>query len=126
MRPLTPFIIIASVLRAFIGCNNESKEPEFEEGHFGGQSATIDYNEQDIRFTTSTDKKYLYIYSLGLPAPDSPIEIRTNVDPNVKRVSVLGSGVEVPWSVTDRTLTYTLPNASEMDSIATVFNVEFN
>jgi alpha-L-fucosidase len=100
-------------------------EAAFEEGHFGGQSATIDYNEKDIRFTVSVDQKHLYIYSLGLPAPDSPIEIRTNINPNIKRVSVLGSGVDVPWSVADSTLTFTTPNASDMDSIATVFDVQF-
>jgi alpha-L-fucosidase len=100
-------------------------EAAFEEGHFGGQSATIDYNEKDIRFTVSVDQKHLYIYSLGLPAPDSPIEIRTGVNPNIKRVSVLGSGVDVPWSVADSTLSFTTPNALDMDSIATVFDVEF-
>lgn len=100
-------------------------EADFEAGHFGGQSATIDYNEKDIRFTVSKYQKHLYVYALGMPEPNSPFEIRTNVNPNIKQVSVVGSGAELEWSVADSVLTFTTPAASEMDSIATVFDVEF-
>ena len=61
---------------------------------FGGQTATIAYNQNDIRFSVSKDKKSLFVYSLGLPEPNKEIEIRTAIESKIKRVSVLGSGVE--------------------------------
>ena len=100
-------------------------EAAFKEGHFGGQAATIEYNEKDIRFTTSKDKKRLYIFSLGQPDPDSAIAIRTPIEGTVKRVSVVGSGVELKWSIENSKLEFQTPQASEMDQLATVFRVEF-
>lgn len=99
-------------------------EAAFEKGHFGGQSATIPYNQNDIRFTLSKDKKSLYVFALGLPAPDSDLEIR-NVDTDqIKGVSIVGSGVELEWSQSDDVLTIETPGASDMDELATVFKVE--
>jgi alpha-L-fucosidase len=101
-------------------------EAEIEEGHFGGQSATIDYNKNDIRFTVSKDKKHLYVFSLGLPDPKADLRIRTPIEAKVKGVSVLGSGVDLKWSVTDNILTLTTPDASDMDELATVFKIDFD
>ncbi|MDA3833632.1 MAG: hypothetical protein PF495_09565, partial [Spirochaetales bacterium] len=98
---------------------------EFEESIFGGQTATMDYNHQDIRFATSKDKKSLFVYSLGLPESDSKIEIHHINESNIKRVSVVGSGVELKWSKTDDILSLTTPDSSEMDELATVFKIEF-
>ena len=100
-------------------------EAAFEKGEFGGQSATMDYNEKDIRFMQSKDNKHLYIFSLGLPKPDSNMEIRTPIESKIKKVSVLGSDVELKWSVANNKLTFTTPSASQMDDIATVFKVDF-
>jgi alpha-L-fucosidase len=100
-------------------------EAEMEKGHFGGQSATIDYSKNDIRFTVSKDKKYLYVYSLGLPTPNEPLKIRTNIDRQVKRVSVVGSEAELKWSVAENELTLQTPGATAMDDLATVFRIEF-
>jgi alpha-L-fucosidase len=100
-------------------------DAELVKGHFGGQAATINYNKSDIRFTVSKDNKYLYIYSLGLPTPHAPLEIRTNIDRKVKRVSVVGSEVELKWSVAGNKLTLETPDAADMDDVATVFRVEF-
>ncbi|MBC9796620.1 alpha-L-fucosidase [Sinomicrobium weinanense] len=99
-------------------------DAEFEKGHFGGQSATIAYSEKDIRFTVSKDKKYLYVFSLGLPAPGSDLVIRTPIESGIKKVSVLGSGKELRWTVTDNLLTLTTPGPSDMNELATVFKVE--
>ncbi len=102
---------------------------DFEAGHFGGQSATIDYNKNDIRFTTSKDKKSLYIYSLGLPDANSELELEHIIDPakkqKIKRVSVVGSGAKLKWSVDGDKLEIFTPEASQMDEIATVFKVQF-
>jgi alpha-L-fucosidase len=97
---------------------------EFEKGHFGGQSATIKYNKNDIRFMTSTDKKQIYIYSLGLPDANTDIEINAPITSQVSKVSVVGSGVEIPWSQTDGKLKITTPETSDMNDIATVFRVD--
>jgi alpha-L-fucosidase len=98
---------------------------DFEPGMFGGQAATIDYSHNDIRFTVSKDGKNLYVFSLGLPEPDSEFDIHYIDQPDIKRVSVVGSGAELRWSETDDILTLITPDSSEMDEIATVFKVEF-
>jgi alpha-L-fucosidase len=100
-------------------------EAAFEKGEFGGQSATIDYSEKDIRFAVSKDQKNLYVFALGLPASDSNLEIRTPIESKIKRVSVVGSEVDLKWSLTDSILTLTTPNSSDMDELATVFKIEF-
>lgn len=98
---------------------------EFEKSQFGGQSATMEYNQHDIRFALSKDKKHLFIYVLGLPAENSDMEIRSAIESEIKHVSVLGSGTDLKWSVTDGKLTITTPNSSDMDEIATVFKIDF-
>lgn len=102
---------------------------EFEEGHFGGQSATIDYNKDDFRFTITKDGESIYVYSLGLPEANSTLEIHHVIEAGssreVKRVSIVGSGAELAWSVDSDNLFITTPEASLMDEIATVFKVEF-
>jgi alpha-L-fucosidase len=100
-------------------------EAEFEKGHFGGQSATMAYNQKDIRFMTANDGDILYVYSLGLPDPNSNFEIRHVDATNIKRVSVVGSGVELTWAVSGEGLVITTPGADKMDEITTVFKIEF-
>jgi len=64
------------------------------------------------------------VFSLGLPESGSDLEIRTPIESGVKRVSVLGSGKELKWKITDNLLTLTTPGSSEMDELTTVFKVE--
>jgi alpha-L-fucosidase len=97
---------------------------EFEPSIFGGQTATMDYNHNDIRFAVSKDQKNLFVYSLGLPPANSTIDIHYVTESNVKRVSVVGSGVELKWTKNDDVLTITTPEASQMDELATVFKVD--
>jgi alpha-L-fucosidase len=101
-------------------------EAAFKKGDFGGQAATMDYNEKDIRFATSTNKKILFVFALGQPAPNSSIEIRTPIEGDVKRVSVVGSELELNWSLENKKLAFQAPEASGMDSLATVFRIEFD
>lgn len=98
---------------------------DFQKGEFGGQAATMKYDENDIRFTLSKDKKNLYAFALGLPTPDSKIEIQHITDSKIKRVSVVGSGAEVKWSLANDVLTLTTPGSSDMDETATIFKIEF-
>ena len=100
-------------------------EAAFEKGHFGGQSATMNYSKNDIRFTVSKDKRYLYVYSLGLPTPNAPLEIRTDIEQKVKRVAVVGSDVELKWSLEGNKLTLQTPDSTDMDELTTVFRIEF-
>lgn len=99
---------------------------EFEPGHFGGQSATMDYNHNDIRFAVSNDQKNLFVYMLGLPEPNTDVDIHYINRSDIRRVSVVGSGVELKWSHAGDVLTIHTPGTSDMDELATVFKVEFN
>jgi len=102
---------------------------EFEAGHFGGQSATMEYTKDDIRFTISKDEKTLYIFSLGMPESDSELKLKHILDTNnpktITEISVVGSDAELEWNVEADQLVITIPAASEMDETATVFRVEF-
>lgn len=95
-----------------------------EDGQFGGQSATMRYSANDIRFTRSKDGKAIYVYTLGRPAANSSLAIEHINASKVKRVSVVGSGVELKFSYGDRVLTLTTPGEEDMDEIASVFKVE--
>ena len=98
---------------------------KIEDGQFGGQSATVQYSENDIRFTVSKDKKYLYAFALGSPAPNSKIEIQQISNSKIKSVTVVGSGAELKWSLSNTTLTLVTPRSSDMDEVATVFKIAF-
>ena len=84
----------------------------------------MDYNHKDIRFAVSKDNKNLFVYSLGLPEPNSSFDIHNVAESNIKRVSVVGSSVELKWSKNGNILTITTPGSSEMDELATVFKIE--
>ncbi|AUP78536.1 alpha-L-fucosidase [Flavivirga eckloniae] len=102
-----------------------------EDGHFGGQSATIEYTKDDGRFLKSKDGKYLYLFMLGKPEVGSIIDIGVLArhtfypEQGVKKVTVLGSNVEAKWHFAKRNFILTVPDAT-MDDIATVFKFELN
>jgi alpha-L-fucosidase len=54
-----------------------------------------------------------------------PLEIRTDIERKVKRVSVVGSEAALKWSVAGNKLTLQTPDSTEMDALATVFRIEF-
>lgn len=98
---------------------------KINDGDFGGQSATIAYDQNDIRFTISKDEKKLYVFALGLPAANSTLEIKNINNSKIKKVSVVGSGVELKSSFSNNVLSITTPDVQYMDNLATVFMVEF-
>ncbi len=95
----------------------------------GGQSATVKYTKDDIRFTVSKDKKTVYVYVLGLPNENEDINIKhvinSSENQSIAKVSLIGSKTEIKWSVKDDLLTITTPKTTDMDEVATVFKVQF-
>lgn len=106
-------------------------EAKADDGHFGGQSATVEYSATDGRFLKSKDGKYLYLFMLGKPKVGAEIEIRGLAQHDfypaqgIKKITVMGSGAEVQWHFAMRNFILTVPN-TEMDEIATVFKMELN
>lgn len=101
-----------------------------DDGHFGGQSATVKYTANDIRFTQSKDGKSLYLFFLGEPKAGQKFSFSKmgphHYPPNsaIKRISVLGTDdAEVEWKMQPGTLDLTLPEV-EMDEIATILKFE--
>lgn len=99
------------------------------DGHFGGQSAVNKYDENDVRFTRSKDKKTVYVFFLGKPEIGKTIGLRV-LGPHrypmyskIKRVTLLGSDVEAKFKVDSDNVFLTIPDA-EMDEFATVFKFE--
>ena len=100
----------------------------FEKGEFGGQSATMQYNNRDIRFTTAKDGSAVYVYVLGTPDGNSELPIQALVGgldgKRVTGVRLVGTETEVDYRVNGTELILRTPAAAEMDEIATVFRVE--
>ena len=101
-----------------------------EDGSHGGQSSKIEYTAEDIRFTVAKDKKAMYVFFLGKPEAGKRIEMRTiggyhrNIPPApIKKVSVLGSTIEVNWELTAESFYLTIPE-NGLNEIATVFKFE--
>jgi len=100
------------------------------EGHHGGQSSTVNYTKNDVRFTISKDKKAMYVFFLGKPKAGKIIQMRSiggyhrNIPPSpIKNVSLLGSNSKVAWEVTSDSFYLTIPNA-KMNDLTTVFKFE--
>ena len=103
-------------------------DAEFEEGHFGGQSATMQYTNHDIRFTRARDGHAVYVYVLGMPEPGTALRLRHLVTENDGRsidgITLVGSGTAVDFAVEGQEVILRTPAATEMDEIATVFRVD--
>ncbi|WP_104418364.1 alpha-L-fucosidase [Neolewinella xylanilytica] len=103
-------------------------DAEFEEGHFGGQSATMQYTHHDIRFTRSKDGSAVYVYVLGRPEANTALPIRHLVAQNdgrtVEAVTVVGSGAQVDFALEGEEIILQTPAAAAMDEMATVFRVD--
>ncbi|MEO0793611.1 MAG: alpha-L-fucosidase [Verrucomicrobiota bacterium] len=102
-----------------------------KDGHFGGQAVTTEYTADDGRLLQSKDGRYLYLFMLGKPEVGSEIEIRGLAKHDFypaegfKRITLLGTDVEVPWHFALRNFILTVPDA-DMNDIATVFKIELN
>ncbi|WP_075590758.1 alpha-L-fucosidase [Labilibacter marinus] len=99
------------------------------DGHFGGQSASTEYTADDFRFLQSKDGKTIYMFMLGKPEVGKTIETMKLIPCHfmpatpIKRISVMGSDVEVDWKMGKRVFEFTIPDAP-MNDIATVFKIE--
>lgn len=99
------------------------------EGHFGGQSATVEYTAADIRFTQSKDEKSMYLIFLGKPTASEKVALRLLAKhrycphSEIKRITLLGTDVQAEYELTDENFTLTIPNAP-MNELATVFKFE--
>ena len=99
------------------------------DGKHGGQSATVEYTAEDVRFTVSKDKKTLYFFFLGKPNTGERIKVRSlakhryPTNSPIKKITILGSGEEVQWELTTNDFYLTLPNV-ELNEIATVLKFE--
>jgi len=93
------------------------------------QSATVPYTADDVRFTMSKDKKTVYAFFLGKPKRGEKVEMRRlgmqrDCTPTpIKRVTLLGTNVEVKTEMTTETFYLTMPDV-EMNDMATVFKFE--
>ncbi|WP_372772389.1 alpha-L-fucosidase [Mangrovibacterium sp.] len=100
------------------------------DGHHGGQSATVNYTADDVRFTIAKDKKAMYVFFLGKPEAGKRIEMRAiggyhrNIPPSpIRNVRLLGSDAKVEWQLTTDSFYLTMPDAG-MNDLATVFKFE--
>lgn len=99
------------------------------EGHHGGQSATVQYTADDIRFTQSKDEKSLYLFFLGKPKVGEEFSFhllaRHRYCPHskIKRVVVLGTETEVDYVFGDSEFTLKIPE-TPINDIATVLKFE--
>ena len=102
---------------------------QFEKGHFGGQSATMAYSKDDVRFNVSKDGNSLFVYLLGQPEENTDIELQyifeSNPNQEIANVSIVGNETKIDWDVKDKLLVLHTPEASKMDSITTIFKISF-
>ena len=99
------------------------------DGKHGGQSSTVAYTENDVRFTVSKDKKNLYFFFLGKPKTGEVIRVKSlgkhrypTFTP-VKNITILGSGEAVEWELTTNEFLLKLPHV-ELNDIATVLKFQ--
>ncbi len=102
-----------------------------EDNHHGGQKATLEYTNEDVRYTRSKDGNTLYAFVLGMPDTNSPITFKSVMNgdkKSVRKVTVMGSNKPVKWTMNDEDfeLTVTTPSSeADMDALATIFKIEF-
>ncbi|AUP78198.1 alpha-L-fucosidase [Flavivirga eckloniae] len=98
-------------------------------GHFGGQSATVQYSADDVRFTMSKDKKALYMFFLGAPEKGRVLDLKSfglhryPTPSPIKNITVLGTNTPVKFEQTENELLLTIPD-TDMNEIATIFKME--
>ena len=100
------------------------------DGHNGAFSSTVNYTEQDVRFTIAKDKSAMYVFLLGVPRAGNKTSFRAiggyhrNIPPGkIKDVTLLGHDVEVAWELTTGDFFITMPDVN-YNPLATVFKLE--
>ncbi len=98
-------------------------------GTHGGQTATMPYDHNDIRYTVAADGKSMYLFFLGAPEVGSVVKLgqlgphRYPPKSPIVRATMLDGGAEVPLTSNSNFYTITIPDAP-MDPIATVIKLE--
>ncbi len=99
-------------------------------GHNAGQSSSVEYTADDVRFTVSKDKKAMYIFFLGVPEIGKRIQMRSiggyhrNIPPGkISKITHLGTQTKTEFEHTSASFFITIPDA-EMNPIANVFKLE--
>lgn len=99
------------------------------DGSYGGQSSTVQYTDDDIRFTQSKDEKRLYLTLLGKPKAGKKIWLkllalhRYTPHTPIKSITHLGSGASAEYQHLDTGFELTVPKAP-MNDLANVFMIE--
>jgi alpha-L-fucosidase len=100
-----------------------------EDGHYGGQSATVAYGPADVRFTQSKDERTIYAIFLGAPESGTRIKLESleaiSYPPKfpVRRVTVLGHDEPLRFRFDEHDNWIDLPDAP-MNDLATVVKIE--
>ena len=102
-----------------------------KQGSHGGQSATIEYTAEDVRFTRSKDGKVLYLFMLGKPEQGTVnyrlmAEHRYFPQGTIRKVSLLNTGEEVAYELDGYGFRLTIPEESSLNEMANVFKIEFD
>ena len=100
------------------------------DGHNAGQSSSVNYTANDIRFTVAKDKKSMYIFFLGAPKPGERIEMRSfggyhrNIPPGkIKKITHIGTNAETTFELTTASFFLTIPDV-KMNNLANVFKLD--
>ncbi len=101
-------------------------------GHNAGQSSTVKYTADDVRFTVAKDKKAMYIFFLGKPEIGKRIQMKSiggyhrNIPPGkIKKIIHLGSNTETKFKHSTSTFYLTIPD-TKLNNIANVFKLELD
>ncbi|MEM6769894.1 MAG: alpha-L-fucosidase, partial [Bacteroidota bacterium] len=102
-----------------------------KDGKHGGQTATVAYGPEDVRFTEAKDHSAIYVIFLGSPEKGKTVQLRSlssiQYPPAtpVKRATILGSDVEVEFAINENESYIVLPDAP-MNEMATVVKLELS
>lgn len=100
-----------------------------EDGHHGGQSATVNYGPGDIRFTEAKDHSAIYVHFLGAPTPGKKVVLKSlssiQFPPAtpVVRATMLDSGTEVEFAIDENENYIVVPDVP-MNEMANVVKLE--
>ncbi|APZ45567.1 alpha-L-fucosidase [Polaribacter reichenbachii] len=101
-------------------------------GHNAGQSSTVQYTADDVRFTVAKDKKAMYIFFLGKPEIGKRIQMKSiggyhrNIPPGkIKKIIHLGSNAATKFEHSTSTFFLTIPD-TELNNLANVFKLELD
>lgn len=93
------------------------------------EKTTTVFSSKDVRFTWSRDGKIIYIIFLGKPEQGKKVELRSfgihryPTPSPIKRITLLGTDIQVEWELNDYSFYLTIPDGPKND-MATVFKME--